>query len=79
MKITKILELLHETVSQSYLYHGTLIRSGAQMMEQGKITAQMAWEEKRDIRTKQYICLTHGVDKHEFGYVTSVKFINGLL
>lgn len=64
MKITKILELLHETVGQSYLYHSTQIGSGAQMMEQGKITAQVAWSDKNDIRTRQYICLTRDSQLH---------------
>lgn len=85
MKITKILELLHETVSQSYLYHGTIIESGALMMEQGKITAQMAWEEKRDIRTKQYICLTRDsqlhfvLNAHEHAHALLIKIRRDVL
>ncbi len=64
MKITKILELLEETVGQSYLYHSTSIWSASEMMDQGTITAQMAWEDSRDIRTKKYICLTRDSQLH---------------
>lgn len=58
MKITKILELLEETVGQSYLYHMTNIESGVDIMNDGKLMAKEPWNEINDQRSSQYICLS---------------------